>query len=158
MKNVRWDITGPHPQLLSFPPCWHNPLKAVGNGSSPFNQGHSLRCLSTILFKNGQFYRKEGRESTAGMYSISDWISFCATTCKQICLIRTPCFYCILSDFFNEEEEIRQWRWDLGLSQGPPGIFSRPLVTPDPRALLCIPVSAPWHLPFLFPLPQQPSK
>lgn len=47
-------------------------LWEVENGSSSFNQGHSLKCLSTILFKNGQFYIKERRKSRAGMYSISD--------------------------------------------------------------------------------------
>lgn len=51
-------------------------LWEVGNYSHPFNQGYSLRCLNTMLFKNGHFYIKGIRKSTARMYCISDWISF----------------------------------------------------------------------------------
>lgn len=75
MKNVRWGTT-------EHPAPTHSPSHPVGTTlgnpwevedcSSSFNQGHSLRCLSTILFKNGQFYIKRGRKSIAGMYSISD--------------------------------------------------------------------------------------
>lgn len=72
-NRVSWS-----PQLLSFPSCWHALWKLweTENCSSSFNQGHYLRCLSTILFKNGQFYIKERRKSIAAMYSISDWNSF----------------------------------------------------------------------------------
>lgn len=51
-------------------------LWEVGNYSHPFNQGYSLGCLNTMLFKNGHFYIKGRRKSTARVYCISDWISF----------------------------------------------------------------------------------
>jgi hypothetical protein len=73
--NARSVLT--HNSSLSLPVdtiLWN--LWEVGNCSHPFNQGSSLRCLSTVLFKNGQFYIKGRRKSTARTYSISDWISF----------------------------------------------------------------------------------
>lgn len=72
-RGISW-----RPQLLSFPPHRHILWKLweLENCSSSFNQGHYLRCLSTTLFLNGQFYIKEKGKSIAAMYSISDWISF----------------------------------------------------------------------------------
>lgn len=101
INTIRWDISEPSPTTSPSRPIYINLRKLWGvkNCSSSFNQGCSLRCLSTILFKNGQFYIKERRKSTQECTIYQIELVFRATTCKQICLIRTPCFYCILSNF-----------------------------------------------------------
>lgn len=124
-------------------------LWGVENCLLSVNQGHSLRCLSTILFKNGQFYikgrKKVQQERT--VYQIE--LVFHATTCKQICLIRTPCFYYILSNFSmmrkqDNGEEILKFPRDTQRSS----LLS--LMSPAPGGFPCILQKCPWHL--LFPL------
>ena len=55
----------------------------------------------------GSFIQRKGEkvQQERTVYQIE--LVFLATTCKQICLIRTPCFYCLLSNFSMMKNKIR---------------------------------------------------